>query len=57
MPVDDSPEELLSKAATCRRIAQGMGDDPLANSLIEMAEDYEERAAAKLGPVNPLPQG
>lgn len=42
---DDSPEELLAKAATCRRIAEGMGDDPRARSLLEIAEDYEVRAA------------
>ncbi|QAY78716.1 hypothetical protein [Sphingosinicella sp. BN140058] len=41
-----SAEALLAEAATCRRIAAGMGADPLALSLIEMAEDYEARAAA-----------
>jgi hypothetical protein len=46
MPVDESPEDLLSKAATCRRRAQTMGADPLARSLIEIAEGYEARAAA-----------
>ncbi|MDB5671000.1 MAG: hypothetical protein JWO25_1959 [Alphaproteobacteria bacterium] len=52
---DDSAEDLLAKAGTCRRIAQGMGGDPLALSLMEIAEEYEARAAA-LGPtvmVNP----
>jgi hypothetical protein len=51
MPVDESPEDLLSKAATCRRKAERMGADPLANSLIEIAEDYEARAAELQSPV------
>ncbi|WP_135087977.1 hypothetical protein [Sphingomonas parva] len=45
----DSPEELLTKAGTCRRIAEGMGADPLARNLIEIAEDYEARAAELQG--------
>ena len=51
---NDSREDLLSKAATCRRIAEGMGADPLSHSLIEIAEDYEARAAAmKVGEAGP----
>ena len=37
-------DDLLSRAQTCRRIAEGMGADPLAAKLIEIAEDYEARA-------------
>ena len=44
-PFADPQAELLSKAATCRRIAADMDDDPLRVSLIEIAEGYEELAA------------
>lgn len=52
---DDSPEDLRARAATCRRVAEQMGADPLARSLIEIAEDYEERAARLAAPAPVMP--
>jgi hypothetical protein len=37
--------ELLSRAATCRRIAETIGSETLAETLVEIAEAYEAQAA------------
>jgi hypothetical protein len=38
------PDDLLSRAATFRRIAASMSDSALAATASEIAEEYERRA-------------
>ncbi|MDB5671158.1 MAG: hypothetical protein JWO25_2117 [Alphaproteobacteria bacterium] len=52
--MDDSPRDLQFRAAACRRIAEEMGGGARTRALIEMAEEFEERAAAMQADVAPL---
>jgi hypothetical protein len=39
-----APEELRARALQCQRLAAGIGDQRTANSLKELASEYEEKA-------------
>jgi hypothetical protein len=40
----DNASKLIVKAASCRRLAQTVDDEPARKALLELAAEYEEKA-------------
>ena len=50
---DITPDELRKRAAHCRKLAQAVTGEGPRLLLLEMAEDYDARAAALDNPLPP----
>ena len=47
------PDELIEKAARCRRLAKGLTDQRTITSLLEVAAEWEAMLAAARGDGSP----